>query len=195
MIALEARAPNVELKVTVAEPERTRLVLAYSLRNTGPHPLWLFNKLDRWTNAKDGRMLDPDLVYVKRDGDTLVLFKGVSELPPNTHVEMRTVPCLTQLEPGEVCEEKLSIRLPLWEKNDYDEPEDRHLVKTQILLPAVFELGYAVLTSPTARSRPYPVKTTTGTALTVRPMTPRNQLTIRTDLLPYALPFLKRREG
>jgi hypothetical protein len=191
---LKATAPNLSLTVHVTRLDLTRLELSYVARNTGPHGIWLLNRLEQYEQPKGiGRFLDPNLVYVKllEAPNAIVLFKGVCEFPLNTHFEIRWVPCLTLLEAGQECAEKMLVTLPLRPRTWYEEPADHELVNTQVEWPTYFELGYQVLTHPDARKHIYQVKTNLGPAPTVAPVTPRSQDVIRTPEFPFPLPVLR----
>jgi hypothetical protein len=191
---LKATEPNLSLTVHVTRLDLTRLELSYVAKNTGPHGIWLLNRLDQYQDAKGiGRFLDPNLVYVKllEDPSAIVLFKGVCEFPLNTSFEIRWVPCLTQLEPGQECAEKMLVTLPLRPRTWYEQEPDRELVKTQVEWPTYFELGYKVLTHPDARKHVFEVRTNLGPAPSVEPVTPGSQLVIRTPEFPFKLPVLR----
>jgi hypothetical protein len=191
---LHGVAPNVKLDLEAEVPERTRLVFSYVVKNTGPQGVWVFNRLFRGYDQETGLELNPNIVNVRVEESFLVFYKGVSPLPEVRSVQRPWVPCLTALEPGQDFRETVQARLPLRVSNDYANVADRHLVHTQIQMPAVFELGYAILTAPDARSKPFEVKTSLGPALTVMPFPAYAQSWVRVGPLAYPLPFLRIQE-
>ncbi len=169
----------------VASLEEGQLRLTYRFANGSTKTGYLFNRV--YHEVDQGRrqyVIGKDLVFVSVAGEVTVA-KRIPELPANTAVEVRVVPCLTRVAAGGRFEETIQLALPLRPMPGYGEPPKQLASARE--RPLVFELGYFLLATPANEKLIRMVKTSQGEAPRVYPFPAGSQALFRAAL-PLKVP-------
>lgn len=139
------RAENADCSLAVTlEFAVDALHLRYQARNRGTLPVYLLNRLwntirrDSGTDAQVFETL-PDLATVQVDSTEVVVSKSVVDVPYLMLVEVRQIPCMTRVAPGESYEETVRLPLPLMPYTVYERAASHGPSVSRGLR---FELGY-----------------------------------------------------
>lgn len=175
---LQARNADCSLAVTLTSASDV-LHLHYRVSNHGTLPLYLLNRMwntIRRNSATNTQVFETssDLANIQIDSTEVLVSKTVVDVPYGMLVEVRQIPCMTRLAPGDDYEETIRLALPLVPYTVYEQNSSPGLRVSRKLR---FELGY-ILGSPHVERIVEPVATSTDTAFYIDAFPAKNQLII-----------------
>ena len=187
------QAENADCSLTVTlEFAADALHVQYNVRNRGILPIYLLNRLwnnirrDSTTNVQVFETL-PDLATIQVDPTEVVISKTVVDVPYLMLVEVRQIPCMTRVDPGDSYEETIHLSLPLMPYTVYERAGS---LGSAVLRNLRFELGY-IQSSPLVERIVEPVVTPTGNAFYIEAFPARDQSIICVGPFKEAVPVTK----
>jgi hypothetical protein len=134
---------TVTLEAKIATQLQDLIVITYSVKNSRPNRIYLFNMLYH-ADVQGNRTPDPELAYVLPGEEAITVGKFLVPIPAGMKAESPEMPYLDAVEPGQTLAGKISLKRPLrsfhpyYTSNDTDPPLEakKLLVQFGILDPA-----------------------------------------------------------
>lgn len=182
----ESEVGALEASLDLSDPALARI--HYQFRNRRPQTAYVFHWLHRGYDPVEKLFrVDPNLVQIEFEGETLRIGKKVPEVPDDMEVEANMVPCMSATAENGVFAESFALELPIQEQRWYCFVREEKLDPVPTLLSAYFELGVGYFV-PKVAQRVREVQTTAGPALYTHPFPASAQLLFRVGPFSKKLP-------
>lgn len=117
-------APKVVLEAHAEVAEDHGLRLSYRLKNQGPGPIYVWDRLT--THDDDGLKYDPELAYVCwKSRATVRVARALLPLPTEFQVGKKSEPFVRKVDAGGAIEGEIGLAHPIREFNPYYPDTDR----------------------------------------------------------------------
>jgi hypothetical protein len=196
LLAAPPKKKSVTLKmiepalfISNATVDQNELRFTYSILNRASVPIYLFNLIDEGYDSKFGYKINQQRCNVQLVHSTALISKKIMPVPADMDVEMKNIPCVTRVLPGDKFSENLMLPLPLQSWTPYRRTGSAENDPRPFSAHAYFEIGYfhgADRTDSLAKQE----RTTLGTRQRFSAFSEQKQKTVKAPILLFPVMIL-----